>query len=132
MHWLVKPHRSWYCCPVAGVLPPAWQDIDAAHTTSALAAFDPTYSGYLDWRELLLALAATSLPEIHTATPADIAAQAQQLAAADGDGDGCLTQQEFDGISWWFEPHPEVVQEALECQQEQPDAAANTVREVER
>lgn len=72
---------------------------------SALAAFDPTYSGYLDWRELLLALAAASLPALHTATPAQMATQALQLAAADGDGDGALSRQEFEGLHWWwFEP----------------------------
>jgi hypothetical protein len=85
---------------------------------SALASFDPTFSGYLDWRELLLALAACSLPAIHTATPAQVAAQAVQLAAADGDADGCLTQQEFEGVRWWFEPRAEAVQAAQEQQQQ--------------
>jgi hypothetical protein len=83
---------------------------------SALASFDPTFSGYLDWRELLLALAACSLPAIHTATPTQVAAQAVQLAAADGDADGCLTQQEFEGVRWWWEPRAEAVQAAQEQQ----------------
>ncbi|WIA32871.1 hypothetical protein OEZ86_006045 [Tetradesmus obliquus] len=100
-----------------GVLPPSWLDIDAAHMAAALSSFDPTLSGYLDWRELLLALAACSLPAIHTATPAQVAAQAAQLAAADGDADGCLTQAEFEGVRWWFEPGAEAVQAAQEEQQ---------------
>lgn len=99
------------------MLPPAWLDIDAAHMAAALSSFDPTFSGYLDWRELLLALAACSLPAIHTATPAQVAAQAAQLAAADGDADGCLTQAEFEGVRWWFEPRAEAVQAAQEEQQ---------------
>jgi hypothetical protein len=89
---------------------------------SALSSFDPTFSGYLDWRELLLALAACSLPAIHTATPAQVAAQSAQLAAADGDADGCLTQQEFEGVGWWFEPRAEAVQAADEQQQQQQQA----------
>jgi hypothetical protein len=104
------------CLSSAGVLPSAWLDVDAAHMASALASFDPTFSGYLDWRELLLALAACSLPAIHTATPAQVAAQAVQLAAADGDADGCLTQQEFEGVRWWFEPRAEAAQAAQEQQ----------------
>lgn len=80
---------------------------------SALALFDPTYSGYLDWRSLLLALAAAALPAVHTATAAQVAAQALQMAAADGDNDGRLTQQEFEGLSWWFQPRQEMQEEAL-------------------
>jgi hypothetical protein len=91
---------------------------------SALSGFDPTFSGYLDWRELLLALAAASLPAIHTATPAQVAAQAVQLAATDGNADGRLTQQEFEGVAWWFEPRAEAVLEAQEQQQQQQQAEA--------
>jgi hypothetical protein len=116
VHCALKSAHLIVCCSSADVLPSAWLDIDAAHMASALASFDPTFSGYLDWRELLLALAACSLPAIHTATPAQVAAQAVQLAAADGDADGCLTQQEFEGVRWWFEPRAEAVQAAQEQQ----------------
>jgi hypothetical protein len=93
---------------IPGNLPPAWRDVDASRLASALATFDSTYSGYLDWRSLLLSLAAASLPAIHTGTTAQVAMQALQLAAADGDSDGRLTQQEFEGLQWWFEPHQEL------------------------
>lgn len=112
----------------AGVLPAAWQDIRATNIAGALAAFDPTYSGYLDWRELLLALAAAALPELHTATAPQLAMQALQLTAADGDGDGRLTQQEFEGLRWWFEPRQELLQEA----EAEPPQHTEVLRAVSR
>lgn len=108
----------------AGVLPSAWQDVDATHMTAALAGLDPTYSGYLDWRELLLSLAAASIPAIHTATAAQVAAQAGVLADVDSDRDGHLTQQEYEGVTWWFEPKPEAVQAAQEAVTAAATAAA--------
>lgn len=95
---------------------------------SALSAFDPTYSGYLDGRALLLALAAASLPAIHTATAAQVAAQALQLSAADADADGQLTQQEFEGLTWWFEPRQELQEAAAAAPDQHPDV----LREMSR
>jgi hypothetical protein len=95
---------------------------------SALSAFDPTYSGYLDWRALLLALAAASLPAIHTATAAQVAVQALQLSAADADADGRLTQHEFEGLSWWFEPRRELQEAAAAAPDQHPDV----LREMSR
>jgi hypothetical protein len=95
---------------------------------SALAGFDPTYSGYLDWRELLLALATASLPAVHTATAAQVAAQALRLAAADGDQDGCLTRQELGGVGWWFAPRQELVEEA----EAEPETHVDVLHEVAR
>lgn len=95
---------------------------------SALSAFDPTYSGYLDWRALLLALAAASLPAIHTATAAQVAVQALQLSAADADADGQLTQQEFEGLTWWFEPRQELQEAAAAAPDQHPDV----LREMSR
>lgn len=114
----------------AGVLPTAWRDVDASHMASALAAFDPTYSGYVDWRSLLMALAATSLPAIHTATAAQMATQALQMAAADGDCDGRLTQQEFEGLGWWFEPRQEVQEAAAAAPEEHADVLHEIARWV--
>lgn len=113
---------------ISGVLPPAWRDIDASRMASALAAFDPTYSGYLDWRSLLLFLASASLPAIHTATAAQVAMQALQLAAADGDSDGRLTQQEFEGLRWWFEPRQELQEAAAAA----PELHTDVLHEIAR
>lgn len=97
--------------------------------TAALASLDPTYSGYLDIRELLLSLAAASIPSIHTATAAQVAAQATQLAAVDGDKDGYVTRQEFESVIWWFEPKPEAVHAAEETVAAAgPTAAESTVQ----
>jgi hypothetical protein len=95
---------------------------------NALATFDPTYSGYLDWRCLLLSLAAASLPAIHTATAAQIAVQALQLAAADEDRDGRLTQQEFEGLRWWFEPRQELQDAAAAAPEEHGDVLHEIAR----
>lgn len=56
----------------SGVLPESWQDIDALHMATALGRLDPTCSGYLDWRQLLLALAAAAIPAIQAAGPAQV------------------------------------------------------------
>eukprot|EP00775_Hariotina_reticulata_P002553 gene2553-2855_t len=87
-----------------GVLPESWQDIDALHLVAALARLDPTYSGYLDWRQLLLALAAAAMPAVQAAGPAQVAAQVSVLTLADKDKDGFLTQEEFEGVQWWWGP----------------------------
>jgi hypothetical protein len=115
-------------CSWPGVLPAPWRDIDATHMASALSAFDPTYSGYLDWRALLLALAAATFRPLHTATAAQLAAQALQLAAADGDKDGKLTQQEFEWLRWWFEPRAELQEAAAAA----PEQHADVLQEVDR
>jgi Ca2+-binding EF-hand superfamily protein len=96
--------------------------------TSALSVFDPTYSGYLDWRALLLALAAATFSPLHTATPAQLAAQALQLAEVDGDRDGKLTQQEFDQLRWWFEPRAELQEAAAAA----PEQHVDVLKEVSR
>jgi hypothetical protein len=114
------------------VLPPAWRDLDGARLSSALAAFDPVLSGYLEWRELVLALAAVALPAVHTATPAQVASQALKMADADSDSDGCLTRQEFEGLRWWFEPREELVQEAAADGQQQEEQHAQALRELRR
>lgn len=90
---------------------------------SALAVLDPTFTGSLDWRQLLLSLAAAAVPALHTASPVQLAAQAAQLAAADGDGDGCLTSAEFESVRWWFDA-PAAAEEA--------DAAAGAAWQAER
>lgn len=110
------------------MLSESWRDVDAARMASALSVFDPTYSGYLDWRALLLALAAATFSPLHTATPAQMAAQALQLAAADGDSDGKLTRQEFEGLRWWFEPRAEL-QEAAAAS---PEQHADVLQELAR
>ncbi|KAF8067189.1 SPEF2 [Scenedesmus sp. PABB004] len=109
-----------------GLLPPAWTDVDPARLAAALAGFDPACSGYLDWRELLLALAGAAVPALHAGvTPAQVAAQAAALAAADGDGDGRLSAAEFEGLGpWWFEPRPEAARAAREAGGEAAAAAA--------
>lgn len=122
------PDVCFVCVSMAGALPPAWREIDASHMAGALSAFDPTYSGYLDWRALLLALAAASLPAIHTATAAQVAVQALQLSAADADADGQLTQQEFEGLTWWFEPRQELQEAAAAAPDQHPDVLRETSR----
>jgi hypothetical protein len=90
-----------------GTLPAAWRELDALRLMRALAPLDPALSGYLDWRCLLLALAAAAVPSLHAATPADVAALALQADVADGDCDGFLTRAEFEGLRWWFQPQAE-------------------------
>jgi hypothetical protein len=65
-----------------GALPAAWRGLDAAHLLSSLSAFDPVDCGYLDWRELAIALIAASYPELTKSTAADMAGLTTQAVAA--------------------------------------------------
>jgi hypothetical protein len=65
-----------------GALPSAWRALDAAHLLSSLSAFDPVDCGYLDWRELAVALIAASYPELTKSTAADMAGLTSQAVAA--------------------------------------------------
>jgi len=53
----------------------------------ALQRLDPCDTGYIDWRQLLTALAAAAFPLLHEAGPDAVAAAASAAAAADADGD---------------------------------------------
>lgn len=89
------------------------------HMLVAVQRFDTALSGYVDWREVACALLAAARPAIHTATTAVVAQAAQALAAADGDSDGWLTAEEWEGAHIWFtEPTPAELEAA---------AAANEV-----
>lgn len=65
-----------------GALPAAWRGLDAAHLLSSLSAFDPVDCGYLDWRELAIALIAASYPELTKSTATDMAGLTTQAVAA--------------------------------------------------
>ncbi len=88
----------------AGVLPPEWLALSSGHIQSALRAFDTASSHYLPWRQLLLCLTVAAYPALITGSSWQLCQAMRRLAAADGDGDGRLTQQEWQGVDLWFAP----------------------------
>lgn len=74
---------------------------------AAVRSFDAADCGHVDWRELAAALLAAARPAVHAAPPEALARAACALAAADCDGDGLLTEEEWAGVDLWFtEPTP--------------------------
>ncbi len=60
-----------------GVLPDAWRSASSTALQGALAALDPVFSGYVDWRELVACLVGTAFPAVLQATCADLADQCE-------------------------------------------------------
>jgi hypothetical protein len=88
----------------AGRLPSAWLALTSGQIQSALRAFDPASSQYLPWRQLLLSLIMAAHPALVTGSSWQLCQAMQRLAAAEGDRDGCLTQQEWQAADLWFAP----------------------------
>lgn len=97
-----------------GQLPGGWQAAGLVQMLSAVGHFDPTYTGFLDWRELVASLASCAFSSVTAAGPATLAAAAKALADADGDRDGLLTRAEWLGVKTWFELEEE--KEAVQSQ----------------
>ena len=53
-------------------LPKAWQGISLTAALSALSAFDPLQTTYVDWKEVICSLATTSFPILMRVTCADM------------------------------------------------------------
>lgn len=53
-------------------LPKAWQGISLSAALSALSAFDPLHTTYIDWKEVVCSLAVHSFPVLTRATCADM------------------------------------------------------------
>lgn len=83
--------------------PPEWQRATWKQMHEALAELDGHASGYVDWLEVTASLVLHACPQIADAAPKAFAAAAAALAAADKDGDGAVTQQEWEGCELWFE-----------------------------
>lgn len=83
--------------------PVEWQRATWKQMHDALAELDGHASGYVDWLEVAASLVLHACPQIADAAPKAFAAAAAALSAADGDADGAVTQQEWEGCELWFE-----------------------------
>lgn len=84
-----------------GVLPAVW-DASPDAMNRALQQLDPVYSQYVSSAELVCGLIAAAFPEVLTVTTRQLVHGVELLAAADGDGDGKLTEDEWAAVGWWF------------------------------
>ena len=108
-----------------GGLPAAWCTLDDLHLSAGLKPFDLPNSGYLDWRELAVALVGASFPAVRTATASQVAATAAAIAAITGSAVGAggaagaagdagvvdrvlISKQQIMAVHWWFESRPVV------------------------
>ena len=97
---------------LTGGLPASWRALEPARLLAALQPLDPAYTGWLDWRQLLVCLAGAALPALHEASAADMAAQAAAAAKAGRrakDPEGCLSAPAWERLRLWFEPNAEWV-----------------------
>jgi hypothetical protein len=99
---------------ITGSLPAAWCALDDLHLLAGLQPFDLPNSGYLDWRELSVALVGASFPAVRTATAAQVAATAAggglgEVGLAEGPEHSAsvvLSKQQMMELRWWFDPKP--------------------------
>ncbi|GLC51118.1 hypothetical protein PLESTB_000467700 [Pleodorina starrii] len=86
-----------------GALPEPWRSASVASMLGALRLYDPLYSTYLDWRELVAHLVVAAFPLIARADCAEMADQVDICAEVDKDKDGLLTQEEWSAAELWFQ-----------------------------
>lgn len=58
-----------------GLLPDAWKGTTTLQLMACLRQYDPTFSGYVDWRELVTSLVSAAFPIVMAASCADMADQ---------------------------------------------------------
>lgn len=68
-------------CTADDVLPAGWQGTSHSALLGALRAFDPTSTGYVDWREIVCSLAAAAFPSLMQASCAEMGDQVFVSAA---------------------------------------------------
>ncbi|KAG2499886.1 hypothetical protein HYH03_002175 [Edaphochlamys debaryana] len=86
-----------------GALPEPWRGASVASMLGALRLYDPLYSTYMDWRELVVHLVIAAFPLIARADCAEMADQIDICAEVDRDHDGLLTQDEWTAAELWFQ-----------------------------
>ncbi|GFR40940.1 hypothetical protein Agub_g1600 [Astrephomene gubernaculifera] len=86
-----------------GSLPDPWRMASVNNMLNALRLYDPLFSTYLDWRELVVHLVVAAFPLIARADCADMADQIDICAEVDKDGDGLLSQDEWSTAELWFQ-----------------------------
>ncbi|GIL73035.1 hypothetical protein Vretimale_4669 [Volvox reticuliferus] len=86
-----------------GALPESWRSVSVANMLGAMRLYDPLYSTYLDWRELVAHLVVAAFPLIARADCAEMADQVDICAEVDKDKDGLLSQEEWSAAELWFQ-----------------------------
>ncbi|EFJ52136.1 hypothetical protein VOLCADRAFT_103155 [Volvox carteri f. nagariensis] len=86
-----------------GALPEPWRSASVSSMLGALRLYDPLYSTYLDWREVVAHLVVAAFPLIARADCAEIADQVDICAEVDKDKDGLLSQEEWSAAELWFQ-----------------------------
>lgn len=84
--------------------PEEWQAITWKQMHEAIKKMDAHMSCYIDWLEMTTGLLIHARPEMIKVTANDLAEAAVALSAADSDGDGAVTLEEWMGCPMWFEP----------------------------
>lgn len=67
-----------------GILPAAWRTATTTQLLAALREFDPTHTGYVDWREVMACLVSAAFPVIMSASGADLADQIEVGGGGEG------------------------------------------------
>ncbi len=92
------PAMAQVLCEAAadGGLAEQWRGATAAAVEAALRLLDPTETGHVDWRHVLVCLVGTTFPVVLQATCADMADQAEVRGVCGGGGG--------EGTWWWLRP----------------------------
>ncbi|KAL6765964.1 protein associated with central pair microtubule complex [Haematococcus lacustris] len=92
-----------------GALPERWREASPPALLGAVEQLDPTFSGYADWREMVVCLVAATFPTLMQASCTDVADACELLLSLDQDGDGLLSEQEWLASELWFQRAPFII-----------------------